>query len=236
MIWVWSGGLSGHRGTNIKLEDKCKTFRVLINLPSYNSNRSDAWTGLYGQECNYYIIHKSWWVNRIAKCSCDRITTTSAGSFTISEVHGFEAFVPNTIFETHTGRLIRGATLQVQRGQLCCTSGKSNNPSTNAVNSQGQDTVSQQQPILNISLSLSFTGNLPCIFWLKVWSSTWDAGVGVHIKTGRAAACSRLHTGATFLWNLAWRTLSANNVIIIYLLVITYVILFLNQLVIINWF
>lgn len=155
MIWVWSGGLSGHRGTNIKLEDKCKTFRVLINLPSYNSNRSDAWTGLYGQECNYYIIHKSWWVNRIAKCSCDRITTTSAGSFTISEVHGFEAFVLNTIFETHTGRLIRGATLQVQRGQLCCTSGKSNNPSTNAMNSQGQDTVSQQQPILNISLSLS---------------------------------------------------------------------------------
>lgn len=77
----------------------------------------------------------------------------------------FEAFVPNTTSETHTGTSLNLS--------VC------------------------------LSLSLPFAGNLPCILWLKVRCSAWDAGVGVHIKAGGAAASSRLHTGAMFLWTLA---------------------------------
>lgn len=39
MVWFWSGVLCGHRGTDIKLEDKCKTWVILSNWTSYNSNR-----------------------------------------------------------------------------------------------------------------------------------------------------------------------------------------------------
>lgn len=58
--------------------------------------------------------------------------------------------------------------------------------------------------IRELCLSESFprfssAGDLSCVLWIKVWCSTWDAGVGVYLQTGEAASSSRLHTGATFL-------------------------------------
>ncbi len=133
---------------------------------------------------NNYIIHK-----RIAKTQVwqnyDGSNKKSSG--TISEARGFEAFLPNTIFETHY--TCSDDSCAVHQGSHTTP------PQTHAA------AVSRLQHSLKCArLSLSFAGNLPRVFWLKVRCSARDAGVGVHIKTGGAAASSRLHTGAMFLW------------------------------------
>lgn len=61
--------------------------------------------------------------------------------------------------------------------------------------------------------ALAPAGMLPGSLWLKVRNGPRDAGVGIHIQAGRAAARPRLHTGAARESSLVSYFVNANSML-----------------------